>query len=206
MKILSFFLLITLSLSLPSCIAKDESGRRFQGDRRKTETRTRDRPNKDSNPTVVDAEQTATPTTEPNSKSESLLFPVNITSQHSKVTVQSSDNTKMTVFAEPKDIAISLRAGWSGSVSLSTSGGTHNFVLTSSITGQTLHFELKEEGTNVFLTNGQISQGHILASTINPIVFYVQKEGRTTVLCLSLDDLAQKVTVDKKFTPHPDCP
>lgn len=215
---MKFLTLVTLFFfSLPSCISEDnEDDRRFRGRSKTDKTIKRERPVtliSDEIPiTESTTEEDTSPvaTSEPvasNPVEETFVFPITLTSEHTLLNVQSDDHKKITVFAEPKNKAISIVAGLSGSVSVLNEEGLYTVVVFSADKQKTIHFELPEQDTTILVADGDlVVQRQNLATTTQPIVFFVtENDEQMSVLCISLDDLAKKIQVVKNFSEHSDC-
>ena len=203
-KFFSLFLLIALAFNLSSCLPEEEDSRRFKEGRSKREGSRK----RTKRPTIVSDNQqpvnTASPTGE--SASESLIFPVTLSSEHNSLSLQSSDSQKFTISAEPKEKPINLVASLSGTLSITTTENLHTLVLSSTTSSKILYAELTVENTTLLATNGStLNQKQTIATTKNPIVFYVKENKELTVLCFSINKISEQVQVAKNFTDHPNC-
>ena len=213
MKFFNPFLLIALAFSLSSCLKEEErkyeDEGRFQGGRTKQEQpKPRTPLGTPSKTTVVSDNQqpvnAASPTGE--SASESLIFPVNLSSEHNSLSLQSSDNQKFTISAEPKEKPINLVASLSGRLSITTTENLHTLVLSPTTSSKILYAELTVENTTLLATNGStLNQRQTIATTKNPIVFYVKENKELTVLCFPINKISEQIQVAKNFKDHPNC-
>ena len=202
-----FFFLAFFLLSFSDCTLPESENRRFQHNKRKQEgSRERNARGGELANREVPAPDKATPTDKPKPEpsAENLIFPVVLSSEHNSLSLSSSDSKKMSISAEPQNIAISLIAGLSGTFSFSTNEDVH--ILNISLSGKTLYFELNKANTQIIAAEGAVSQGQVLAETTAPALFYVRENEILTVLCFSnIADLSQQIHVIKNFSDHPDC-
>ena len=216
-------MLIVCSLALLSCQSKQEECRRYRGDRCQQENdseegkkprraRSRDREDRKAAKTErEDRERRAEEADEPSPAApakERLIFPARLKTGHSALSLASNDNSafKMIISAEPQSLPVSLIAGLSGTVSISTNEGSHILILSSPKNNKTLYFELNEGASNLMASDSQnVSQGQVLAETTMPLVFYAKENGELTAICPSFDELEQNLKLINSFPSHPNC-
>ena len=137
---------------------------------------------------------------------ESLIFPIIRSASHNSFLLQSSDHKKISFSAKPNTHPLSLIAGLSGTVSLSTQNGTHYLSLTPSQGRKILHFELSEDGTTVETNNqSQVTQGQFLMKSIKPIVFYIEENSEISLLCINTTQIEKDITVIKELPKTDNC-
>ena len=205
MKHLFIFFFI-LSFCIPSCINDAEDNRRFRGDRNKSElSGKRKRTTKFSEKESSQKENPQQASQE-NSNKGALVFPFSLSSEHTAIKLLiDEEHEKITVSAEPKEKPISLIAGFSGELSVTTNAETHTIAIHSK-NNKILVFELSIENTKLLVANSvNIAQKEQIAESANPIVFYVKENEKLTILCLSVNKLSTTIKVIKNFTDHPDC-
>ena len=202
-KLFIIFLVI-LSFSLLSCPRTDENeedNRRFRGGRTKIDHSTKRNTNKIRLATAGEQSQQGS------SDGSELDFPIIINpANHSDLSITSSDNKKLSIAVEPSEEPMTVVAGWSGQLSLSTENGVHTLTLSSPTNSKIIYLELTEENTDLRVSDGSnVNQRQVLAQTTSPLTFYVKEGEELALICFPIEELEKKINVKKKFADHRDC-
>lgn len=216
--LLPFFLILSLFFSLPACVNDDKSGRRFRGDRTKGD-KTEPRENQaavdplaegdDQGPRVVALTQEDVETLleeADSSNPQTFKFPIDLNTEHSLISLNSSEDYKISVSAEPGDLALNLLASFSGTLSVKALALKKLYVLSLPVpsTNQTLYIELNKKGTFLLVRDEQsIQRGQKIAEVKGPFVFYIKEGNQNVLICLSVNNSSHVRKVD--IVESPEC-
>ena len=204
MRLISLLFLLSLSTN---CVRFDENDSKFSGGREKKDDRKPRLTQTHVNiQTTETAQQVASNQNAPASTSESLIFPIVPSANHTSFFIKSSDHQKISFSAQPDTQPLTLIAGLSGTVSLKTQNGMHHLSLTPHQGNKILHFELSETGAILATSDqAQVTQKQILIKSVQPITFYISSNSEIDVLCLNTASLEKSLKVVKELPNTEDC-
>ena len=181
-----FLLFSILTVLLASC-SDDETSRRDSRDRQGPQDESRDTDDEEPQGEQIKAT--------PSNKPKDLIFPLDLT-HHRELHILGQNDSQIQLSVRPKEKPLRLLAGWSGQVSIETENSAITLTLYSSRHNKSIHYILSEADTTLQASDGQsVQQKDILAETTHPLIFSISHEGDPTPICLSVNNLSQKIKV-----------
>ena len=186
---MKIFIILYLSLSLMSCIAKDGKNSSSR-EREKTETRPRQRTDKkSSSETQTETQnnprensQSASDKNQAEDQNKNFIFPVEITDDLESLKIESSDNKRLHISAIGGDMF--LLAPQTGSLSIKTLKDFYHLEILIP-KERKLNLLLEKSKTILQISSpSQVIQRQPIAQTSGAAVFYISKDSKELILCL----------------------